>query len=139
MYFACRSIIESLSPVHATWTRPAFTVVIVLPLFRERMARSEASRHPSVLRPGRRPADLAHGLAGLLGDVPPAEERHEHVVRDECRAEAPEPRSGLEPVEPRPGITFDVDAPADHVQPADERRHDTDQQGDDCERVDAPA
>jgi hypothetical protein len=28
MCFACRSIIESLSPVQAHWTRAAFTVVI---------------------------------------------------------------------------------------------------------------
>src|SRR5438093_11790609 len=126
MYFACRSIIEFLSPVQATWTSPAFTVVIVLPLSRERMARSVASRHPRVLRPGRRPADLAHRLAGLLSDVSPAEQRHEDVVGDERHREAPEPRTGLEPVEPRLVVSRDRDE-LDPVEPADERWQDPDQ------------
>src|SRR5437867_3777811 len=91
MYFACFSIIESLSPVQATWTRAAFTMVIADPPYQEKDGAKRRSAPPRNLRAGGGSSHLAHGLAGLLGEVPPAEKRHEHVIGDEGRAEAPEP------------------------------------------------
>src|SRR5207247_11291253 len=113
MCFTCRSIIESLSPVQAHWTSAAFTVVIVAPpSSKQRMARSVSSRHPRDLGSCRGPAPhLAHRRSGLVGDVSPSQERHEHVVRDECGTEAPEPCSGLEPDDPGSHVALDVYSP----------------------------
>src|SRR5439155_24084634 len=77
-------------------------------------------------------------FTGLLGDVLAAEQRHEDEVRDSRGEEAPEPRPGLEPVEPGSLVAGNADAPADDVEPTDKRRNDSDQQGDDRVRVDAP-
>src|SRR5438093_12514690 len=109
MYFACRSIIEFLSPVQATWTSPAFTVVIVLPLSQRRMARSVASRHPRVLRPGRRPADLAHRLAGLLSDVSPAVTNTPMPLKNAIDPTTPIARPIIEQIETASCIASDRD------------------------------
>src|SRR2546427_6324541 len=103
------------------------------------MARSSAPRHPARLSARRRLPDLAaYRLAGLLGDVPAPEGRHEDVVRDERAPEAPEPRAGLEPVQPWTLISVDHElVRCDHGKPAEERRPDAGKERHDREGGDA--
>src|SRR5207244_3034439 len=81
MYLRCFSTIESLSPVHATWTRAAFTFAICCPL-------CEGAR---LTRPRGEPllalAELAHLVAATAGiHVAPAATVVLRTIEEQPRA-----------------------------------------------------
>src|SRR6266516_4000315 len=102
MYFACLAIIESLSPVQATWTSAAFTVVTSSPPRRRDKDGADLPSAPSaylgVCRGRARGA--TDRLPHLLLEVTLSEKRHQDVVGDEGGRDAPPRRPVPEPVEP---------------------------------------